>query len=102
MPPSAPSTTSGARRRGEGERLQRAQDQHHLLRHGPPYMYRPGFARRGWPELNIEHRLLRIIERPAGGFREGAGPDVDLLLDINFNFKTEAICRSRARSIRPT
>jgi L-alanine-DL-glutamate epimerase-like enolase superfamily enzyme len=57
---------------------------------GKPYMHQPGFARTdGWPELNVDQRLLGIIERQMAAFREGAGPAVDLLLDLNFNFKTE-------------
>ena len=53
-------------------------------------MYQPGFARNdGWPELNVDQRLLRTIAEQMAAFREGAGPEVDLLLDLNFNFKTE-------------
>ena len=55
-----------------------------------PYMYQPGFARNdGWPELNVDRRLLATIEHQMAAFREGAGTEVDLLLDLNFNFKTE-------------
>ena len=64
-----------------------------------PYMHQPGFARNdGWPELNVDRRLLRIISDQMAAFREGAGDEVDLLLDLNFNFKTEGISRWRARS----
>lgn len=63
----------------------------------PPSMYQPGFtANPGWPELNVDRALLRLIERQMAAFREGAGDDVDLLLDLNFNFKTEGfleVCR---------
>jgi len=55
-----------------------------------PYMYQAGFtASDGWPELNIDRHMLRLISDQMEAFREGAGDDVDLLLDLNFNFKTE-------------
>jgi len=61
-----------------------------LFDRDPPAMWQPGFAHQpGWPELNVDRATLRRIERQMGAFREGAGPDVDLLLDLNFNFKTE-------------
>lgn len=57
---------------------------------GEPYMHQPGFTRGdGWPELNVDRRLLRIITDQLAAFRDGAGSDMDLLLDLNFNFKTE-------------
>jgi len=68
---------------------------------GKPYMYQPGFSRNaGWPELNVDRRLLRIISDQMAAFREGAGEDVDLLLDLNFNFKTEGYLEV-ARAIEP-
>jgi L-alanine-DL-glutamate epimerase-like enolase superfamily enzyme len=68
---------------------------------GAPYMYQPGFARNdGWPELNVDRRLLATIEDQMAAFREGAGPEVDLLLDLNFNFKTEGYLEV-ARAIEP-
>ena len=66
-----------------------------------PSMYQPGFtANPGWPELNVDRALLRLIERQMAAFREGAGDDVDLLLDLNFNFKTEGYLEV-ARAIEP-
>ena len=68
---------------------------------GAPYMHQPGFARNdGWPELNVDRRILRIISDQMAAFREGAGADVDLLLDLNFNFKTEGYLEV-ARAIEP-
>ncbi len=56
----------------------------------PPEMWQPGFAHQpGWPELNVDRATLARIERQMAAFREGAGAAVDLLLDLNFNFKTE-------------
>jgi L-alanine-DL-glutamate epimerase-like enolase superfamily enzyme len=68
---------------------------------GAPYMHQPGFARNdGWPELNVDRRLLGIIAGQMAAFREGAGDQVDLLLDLNFNFKTEGHLEV-ARAIEP-
>jgi len=59
-----------------------------------PGMHMPGFAASpGWPELNVDRETLRIIDRQIEAFREGAGEDMDLLLDTNFNFKTEGYRR---------
>ena len=59
-----------------------------------PVMFMPGFtATPGWPELNADRDMLRRIDRQLGAFRDGAGEDVDLLLDVNFNFKAEGYRR---------
>jgi len=66
-----------------------------------PYMHQPGFGRMpGWPELNVDRRLLRAIEDQLAAFRAGAGDDMDLLLDLNFNFKTEGYLQV-ARAVEP-
>jgi len=68
---------------------------------GAPYMHQPGFGRiDGWPELNADRRVLDTITAQMAAFKEGAGPDVELLLDLNFNFKTEGYCRV-ARAVQP-
>ena len=41
------------------------------------------------PELNVDKRVLGNLRTHLAAMREGAGPDVDLLLDLNFNAKTE-------------
>jgi len=40
------------------------------------------------PELNVDKHVLRNLHNHLEAMREGAGPDVDLLLDLNFNAKT--------------
>ena len=40
------------------------------------------------PELNVDKHVLRNLCTHLEAMREGAGPDVDLLLDLNFNAKT--------------
>jgi L-alanine-DL-glutamate epimerase-like enolase superfamily enzyme len=51
---------------------------------GPGFAYTPGY-----PELNLDRRLLSTIDRQLTALADGAGPDMELMLDINFHFKTE-------------
>ena len=54
-----------------------------------PRGYRPGFGAPFTPELNIDREVLRNLVMHLEALRDGAGPDVDILLDLNFNAKTE-------------
>ena len=55
-----------------------------------PDMFQPGFTRgTGWPELNWDKPLIRGLRAQLEAMRSGCGADVDMLLDLNFNFKTE-------------
>jgi galactonate dehydratase len=66
-----------------------------------PHLHSPGFARRGcFPELNAERSVLNAVREELAAFREGAGPDVDILVDLNFNFKTEGFLKV-ARALEP-
>ena len=71
---------------------------------GRPYLHSPGFARNleqpGFPELNPDRHVLRALGRQLAAFRDGAGPDMDILVDLNFNFKTEGF-RKVARVLEP-
>ncbi len=51
----------------------------------------PGFGRPWSPGLNAEPAMLRGLVDVLTAFREGAGPDVGLLLDLNFNLKTTGV-----------
>ena len=54
----------------------------------------PGFGwRPGWPELNWDAFSVRAAVDTVAALRAGAGPDMALMLDINFNFKTEGFVR---------
>jgi len=66
-----------------------------------PELYMPGFTRSpGYPELNLDPRTLKAICAQLQAFRDGAGPDMGILLDLNFNFKTEGYIRI-ARAAEP-
>jgi galactonate dehydratase len=41
------------------------------------------------PEINFDRKVLRDLRTHLEAIRDGAGPDVDILLDLNFNAKTE-------------
>jgi L-alanine-DL-glutamate epimerase-like enolase superfamily enzyme len=41
------------------------------------------------PELNVDKKVLRNLYVHLEALRTGAGPDMELLLDLNFNAKTE-------------
>jgi len=51
----------------------------------------PGFGRPWSPGLNAELPVLRGLHDVLTAFREGAGPDVGLLLDLNFNLRTAGV-----------
>lgn len=54
----------------------------------------PGFnSPGGYPELNAEKNIIECLKREIEAFRTGAGDSVDILLDLNFNFKTEGYLR---------
>lgn len=60
-----------------------------IYENGKPRGWMPGFGRPPYPELNVDRKLLRDIRMHLEALRDGAGPDVDLLIDLNFNAKTE-------------
>lgn len=47
----------------------------------------------GSTDGNVSRGMLRHIETLIGTFRDAVGPDVDINLDLNFNFKPEACMR---------
>lgn len=47
----------------------------------------------GSTDGNVSRGLLRHIETLIGTFRDAVGPDIDINLDLNFNFKPEACIR---------
>ena len=55
--------------------------------------WRPGFGVPFSPELNVEREVLKNLVMHLEALRDGAGPDVDILLDLNFNAKTEGFLK---------
>jgi L-alanine-DL-glutamate epimerase-like enolase superfamily enzyme len=60
----------------------------------PPRMLNPGFQPQGLDfGQNYDARTINIIVDQLAAFRDGMGPDVGLLLDLNFSQKTEGLMR---------
>ena len=56
--------------------------------------YRPGFVvGRGFPERNWDAFIARSAAKTVEAFRRGVGPDVGIMLDTNFHFRTEGFRR---------
>ena len=60
-----------------------------LYGEGLPRAWVPGFGNPFEPGRNVERDILRNIRDHLEAFREGAGPDTDIMLDLNFNCSTE-------------
>ena len=72
-----------------------------LLLGDTPRAHVPGFGRSaGFPELNADRHVLDAMRAELAAFREGAGPDMDILVDLNFNYKTEGFLKM-ARAMEP-
>ena len=65
-----------------------------LFDEGKPQLHMPGFGRTaGAPELNSTQRVIDGLHEQLSALRSGAGSTMDILLDLNFNFKTEGYLR---------
>jgi hypothetical protein len=53
-------------------------------------------AVRAIPNFNADRATLAAITDGLAAFRRGAGADMGIHLDTNFNFKTEGYIKSRA------
>jgi galactonate dehydratase len=61
----------------------------------------PGAGRTpGWPALNIDRKTLQAVRDTLGAFRAGAGPEMGLMLDVNYHFKTEGFLQV-AKAVGP-
>jgi galactonate dehydratase len=60
---------------------------------GDAYAWRPGFAVPFEPGLNVTPKLIRNVRQHLEALRDGAGPDVQLLIDLNFNAKPEGMLK---------
>ncbi|MBV8188265.1 MAG: mandelate racemase/muconate lactonizing enzyme family protein [Alphaproteobacteria bacterium] len=56
--------------------------------------YRPGFVvGRGFPERNWDDFIATSAAKTVEAFRAGCGPDIGIMLDTNFHFRTEGFRR---------
>ncbi len=56
----------------------------------PPFVLMQGFkGGYGSTDQNTSHEVVAGLEALIGTFREAVGPEVGIMLDLNFNFKTE-------------
>lgn len=60
---------------------------------GTPKGWGPGFGSPFYPELNANKEQLKGVRQHLDALREGSGADVEMLLDLNFNFKTDGVIR---------
>lgn len=58
-----------------------------------PTRWRPGFGTPHHPSLTIEDDQLQAQREFLEAFREGAGPETDILLDLNYHMKPEGCIR---------
>jgi galactonate dehydratase len=65
-------------------------------------MFAPGMtgAGPGHPELNLTDEILDALIAQLTALRQGAGPGVRLLVDLNFNYKPEGL-RRIAKAVEP-
>ena len=55
-----------------------------------PILEMQGFAGKpGWPELNVDKHIINGLVKQIDALRSGAGENMGIHLDLNFNFKTE-------------
>jgi galactonate dehydratase len=72
-----------------------------LLGDGDPRVRNGGFGRGdGYPDLNADRYVLDALRAELAAFREGAGKGMDILVDLNWNFKTEGFLKC-ARAMEP-
>ena len=63
--------------------------------------YTPGSARgEGHPELNLPESIVEALVAQLTALRAGAGPQVRLIVDLNFNYKPEGF-RRLAKKLEP-
>ena len=53
----------------------------------------PGFGRPFQPDQNVERHIIGQLRAHLEAFRDGAGPDVDILVDLNYNARPEGYLR---------
>ncbi|KGM36039.1 mandelate racemase/muconate lactonizing enzyme family protein [Inquilinus limosus] len=63
--------------------------------------FRPGFGSMpGFPALNPQPQVMQSLSRQLEALRAGAGPEVEIMLDANFHFRTEGYLQL-VRTVEP-
>ena len=99
--PSAPSPTSSPWAAGGRQGVHRAQDECPHLRDHPPRPTSRLRPRQGLPRAQPEALRDQCRVRAAGDLRRGAGEQMDIIVDLNFNSRTKRFLRI-ARQWSPT
>lgn len=56
----------------------------------PAYVHMPGFGLGPEsPDMNVNRKIIKALESLIGAFRKAVGEEIHIILDLNFNFKTE-------------
>jgi L-alanine-DL-glutamate epimerase-like enolase superfamily enzyme len=72
-----------------------------MMEDGKLANFRPGFGTMpGFPALNPQPRIMQDLDRQLEALRAGAGPDVEIMLDANFHFRTEGYLQL-VRTVEP-
>ena len=72
-----------------------------MMEDGKLTSFRPGFGGTpGFPALNPRPDVLRSVERQMEALRAGTGPDIGIMLDANFHFRTEGYLEL-VRALKP-
>ena len=83
-----------ARRRSEGQGLHGAQDQHRARGRRQADRLSPRVrGRQGLPGAQLDAFIAGSAAKTVEAFRAGCGPDVGIMLDTNFHFRTEGFRR---------
>ena len=57
---------------------------------GTPRLEMQGFGKtEGWPELNVSSKIIDSLLKQIDALRDGTGNEIEIHLDLNFNFKIE-------------
>ncbi|WP_370216366.1 mandelate racemase/muconate lactonizing enzyme family protein [Thalassolituus sp.] len=73
---------------------------HYFDENGGNYFFPTYGWHSGGPELNLEPKIFNAIVAQMAALRDVAGDDIDVILDINNNFKSDGMVRV-ARAIEP-
>jgi len=69
-----------------------------LIPGDPPYVHMPGFGKgKNIPDLNLDKKIMDGLEKYISTLRDSVGSNVDIILDVGFNFKTEGYIKIAKR-----